>query len=219
MKAKRLKSLLEPRKSIGWAVLALPVLLVVASVLFSECSQLQASLSEYYHTRIRFAFVGMLVLLALLLFRYRGYDRTDTWVQRASAVCVLLMALFPIDFSETPVAPCHWVGSPRLPGSHAIHLAAGACFFLMMIYLVLFRFTRSDKRKDQLRKPKINRNRSYRLSGWVMAGCLVLIGCWYFGWNAAYPETLKYAPVFWLESTALWALGFAWLTKAKVFSR
>ena len=48
-----------------------------------------------------------------------------------------------------------------------------------------------------------------------MICCLILIAVW-FRMEEDYPQWVKYTPVFWLESIALFAFGISWLTKGEL---
>ena len=70
-------SYLYLRKAVGFLGLALPIVLVLGSVLVSNCDEIQSSISDYYHTLMRDVLVGTLCGIALFLFTYKGYDKRD----------------------------------------------------------------------------------------------------------------------------------------------
>ena len=70
-------------------------------------------------------------------------------------------------------------------------------------------FTKTDKAHPTQRK--LQRNRIYVASNWMILLCLVLIVL--FGW--LFDEAAPLHPVLWLESAATLAYGVAWLTKGE----
>lgn len=210
-------SYLTLRKAIGYIAILIPIILVVGSVIFGNCTEVQSSISDYYHTVMRDGLVGCICAISFFLYTYRGYDVKDFWATRLAATFALLVAFFPTIYTDEVVVPCNAVRILDNELINTIHFSSALLFFLTLAYISLFLFTKSDKTKSQLSAPKVNRNRIYRLSGYIMLGCLLLLAL-YFAWlRYAFPGLKGYDPVFWLESIALWAFGISWLTKGEVF--
>ena len=64
-------------------------------------------------------------------------------------------------------------------------------------------------------KQKRKRNKIYRISGYVILASLILIALYKFYLESKFVNLQDYKPVFWLESLALIAFGFSWLTKGE----
>ncbi len=114
--------------------------------------------------------------------------------------------------------PCHAVRHIDNVLIKNIHFISALVFFLTLAYISLFLFTKSSHPPSDRPVPKKNRNRIYRICGYVMLGCIALIALYFFWLEEWYPGLSAYDPVFWLESVALWAFGFSWLTKGLLFT-
>ncbi len=64
-------SYLTMRKVIGILGVALPVVLVIGTLINGDKNAVQDSISDYYHTGMRDAFVGILCMVALFLFHIK----------------------------------------------------------------------------------------------------------------------------------------------------
>ena len=210
-------SYLTLRKTIGYVAVGMPVFLVVGSVLVGDCAEIQHSISDYYHTQMRDGLVGTICAISFFLFAYKGYDVRDFRATRLAAVSALLVAFFPTIFTGTPVTPCNDVRPIENVLVKSIHFISALIFFLTLSYISLFLFTRSSRSPSHQPRPKKARNRIYRICGYIMLGCLGLLALYFFWLEEIYPQLEAYNPVFWLESAALWAFGFSWLTKGKFF--
>ncbi|MDG1572183.1 hypothetical protein OZ410_07630 [Robiginitalea sp. M366] len=213
-----LVSYLSLRKSIGFIALGMPVFLVIGSIWIGDCSQIQSSISDYYHTVMRDGLVGTICAISFFLFAYRGYDVKDFWATRAAAVLALFVAFFPTIYTDEIYPPCNVVRPIENPLVNAIHFSSALLFFLVLAYISLFLFTKTDHPQAMGQRKK-HRNRVYKTCGWVMLACLALLAL-YFAWlRHRFPGLAAYDPVFWLESLALWAFGISWLIKGEIFMK
>ena len=92
-----------------------------------------------------------------------------------------------------------------------------ALFFITLAYFSLYLFTRTDQ-KPPLRPRKLQRNKVYRTSGYVIIVCIVLIAIYQILPDGVASPIKVFRPVFWLEAIAVVAFGFSWLTKGKAIS-
>ncbi len=67
-------SYLTLRKAIGLLGIALPFVLALGAV-FCSRTEIQSSVSSYYHTSMGDVFVGILFVIGFFLLSYRGYER------------------------------------------------------------------------------------------------------------------------------------------------
>jgi len=198
------------RRAIGVLGILFPLLLWLGALLVFRVG-LQKSISAYYHTGMGDVFVGTLCVIGFFLRAYRGYERleTDKWLTDNAAgnlACVFAVgvALFPPK-PDGVVSLC-----VRIVG--IVHWTFAGLFFLTLIYFSLYQFTKTkSKGKESPRKRK--RNWVYRVCGWTMFGCIVLIGIHAF-FPKSFLEVLR--PIFVLETAAVVAFGVSWLTKGKV---
>ncbi len=191
----QLHSYLSLRKAVGWIGILLPFALVLGNMAIYGNSTILQSISIYYHTGMRDLFVGALCAIALFLFFYRGYDRTDDIMANLAALMALGVAFFPTMKSGRP----DWVAW--------VHLISAASFFVILALFSLFLFTRGEKRPTAM---KLRRNVVYRLCGVVMLLSLASILLFMLiskGNNSGSRF------VFIAETVTLIAFGVSWLTK------
>lgn len=210
------------RMAIGWIGLALPFALVIGENLrdwfvtrtsaFGD-SFIEPSISAYFHTGMRELFVGSMCATGIFLVCYKGYDRRDDLAANFAGICALIVAIFPVtERGVTPVDSVTIFSDAKTPDPTfvgIIHIVAAGAFFLTLAIMSIYLFTLSTK--DQVTPAKINRNRVYKVSGFIMIACVVLIAV---GKILHVSDTTSY--MFWLESVAVVAFGISWLTKAQV---
>jgi hypothetical protein len=204
---------------IGLGVLGffLPFFLIVGNWLFSGCTQLQPSISHYYYTYMGDFFVGALSAVAMFLFFYKGYDKRDAIVANCTAVFALATAFFPTSPYEKAECTYFIISDPR--NFNAIHYSAAALLFLSFAYISIVLFTKSKPGKIITPVKKI-RNKIYKTCGIIILFCVALIACYNFldKINIVWYETIStLKPTLFLETAALMAFGFSWITKGKMF--
>jgi hypothetical protein len=199
-------SYLTLRKLIGLLGMGLPFVMALGGwFVFAE--PLHASISDYYYTGMRDAFVGILFAMGVFLLSYHGYERADFLAGKAGGLFVIGVALFP-----------------TAPGEHAtpanviiggFHYAFAALFYLTIACFSLFLFTKTNPARPPTVR-KRDRNRIYILSGWTIIVCLALIFI-YKLLPGDPPPLGKLHPVFLLETIANLAFGFSWIVKGETF--
>jgi hypothetical protein len=217
----RLISYLYLRKSVGLLGFALPIVLILGSIFLGNCNEIQSSISDYYHTKMRDVFVGIICAIALFLFSYKGYvdDKRDNIAGTLASFFALGVAIFPT--SPDKIVPLCDVPSCNIPAvitnpfiSH-LHFVFATSFFLVLTYFSLFLFTKTKNIKTQTKQKKM-RNSIYKICGYIMLACIALIAIYFFLLEKSYPSLSKYDPVFWLETIALWAFAISWLIKGEL---
>lgn len=205
-------SYLTLRRTIGILAISLPFILLIGSIVCGNCDGLQQSISAFYHTNMRNLFVGVLCAVALFLFSYRGYELRDNIAGDLAALFALGVAFFPTS-SIAHLPGCSVQCGEEVPIIGTLHFVFAALFFLTLSYFSLVLFVKTNKK--ELTKPKKNRNRVYRVCGYIMLASILLIAV-SFPIMKKYPQVADYHPVFWLETIALIAFGTSWLTKGEV---
>lgn len=188
-------SYLTLRRVVGGLGVSLPVVVALWGFDLCRCARLEPSISDYYALRTRDVFVGILFTIGWFLYAYRGYDRRDDIAGNVAGLFAVAVALFPN--SGTPL-------------ERAVHFGAALCLFLVLAYFALFLFTKSGGVPTPQKRV---RNRVYRSCGVTMLTCIALIGVYFAFLQGTAVSAL--GPVFWLESTALWAFGFSWFVKGE----
>jgi hypothetical protein len=198
-------SYLELRKAVGIIGVGLPFVLAFGKMLL-QGPGLKESISCYYYTDLGNVFVGSLCAIGVFLMSCRGYD----WRDQAAGI---VACIFAVGVALFPTTPC--VGAP--PGNKLIgclHLAFAALLFLTLAYFCLALFTKTNTDPGKHPTPqKRKRNTVYRACGITILVCIVLIAIVHLPQVKESVEALS--PVFWLESLAVIAFGFAWLVKGE----
>ncbi|QTD35839.1 hypothetical protein [Pseudomonas fluorescens] len=200
------------RKCIGILGVALPVVLAIGKIFFdivilgSSKTGIESSISSYYYTNMSGVFVGILCGIGIFLFSYLGPDpgdRRDNIAGNIACVSAVGVALFP----TMPANP-----GPLSTTIATIHFASAATFLLTLAYFSIFLFTRTDPNRRPTRR-KLLRNKIYRSCGWTIIITVILcIPAMQLPTNH-WLDTCN--PIFWLESTAVWAFGWSWLIKGE----
>jgi hypothetical protein len=187
------------RVLIGAAGICLPFLLVIGKLIFNKSLQLEYSISDYYDNGTAGdILVGVLFALAFFLVSYKGYAPIDHITANLGCVFALGVALCPTTFCSD----C-WV--------HIMHFVFALLLFSVFIFFSIYLFRKGNPHPT---KQKKNRNRVYLTCGIIMSLCIIGIAIFQFLVDSKLTASLH--AVFWLESIALAAFGFSWITKAEV---
>ncbi len=202
------------RAIVGFLGMALPVVLAVWGFFILQGWHLQNSLSDYYSLRTRDAFVGILFVIGWILFAYKGYEKMDGIAGKLACVFALGVALFPNSGS----------GWERI-----VHFTSASCMFLVLAFFSLVLFTKSGgspkgfkktmsalrfnapQKRLSMTSQKKTRNVIYKVCGWTIVGCIVLLLIYNVFLQDIFPKNTSI--VFWLEIIMIWSFGFAWFVK------
>ncbi len=168
----------------------------------------QGSLSAYYHTAMRDVLVGVLFAIGVFLFSYKGYSLVDEIAGKLACIFALGVALFPtLAEGET---------SPTAQRISMFHYFFAAAFFLTLTFFANFLFTKSNKTPSEQPPQKRIRNTVYRSCGGVMVLSILLLAAYFILAGGDGPFLGSSAPVFWLETVAIFAFGVSWFVKSEV---
>jgi hypothetical protein len=197
-------SYLELRKAIGIIGMALPFVLSIGKCLL-QGPGIQDSISCYYYTEMRNILVGSLCAIGVFLLSYRGYEGDEKF-GRLACVSAIGVALFP-------TAPCICTTSGHTFIGR-LHQSFAALLFLTLAYFSLCLFTKTVPGRENERTPqKLQRNKVYYCCGSIIIGCIILITVVELTSLKTHIEWL--APVFWLESLAIFVFGVSWFVKGE----
>ncbi len=197
-------SFLALRKAIGILGVLLPFAVSLGALIIFQTA-LRPSISAYYYTGTRDVFVGTLWAIGFFLLSYKGYERADARAGNLGCIFAVGITLFPTGPEFDASGAAKWIGY--------LHIAFAALFFATLIYFSLCQFTKTDPQKPPTKK-KLLRNMIYRVCGYTMAACILLIAAFYLLRDQA-AALESYQPVFWLEAIAIVAFGISWLTKGE----
>ncbi len=198
-------SYLTLRKVIGILGISLPFVMYLGARIFFKTG-IQSSISSYYYTGMRDVFVGTLFVIGFFLLSYRGYDRADDIAGDLAWYFAVGIALFP----TTPGGVVS--GYAKIIGY--FHLAFAVLFFSMLIYFSLVLFTKTNPNKPPTKR-KLQRNKVYKVCGYTMSACLILMIVLFFLPESLWSLLRALKPVFWLEALAIFAFGVSWFTKSE----
>lgn len=190
-------SYLELRRIIGLLGMSLPVLVSGGAWLIFSVG-LQESISAYYHTPMRDVFVGLAFFLTGFFWSYRGYSLTDRIAGKLAALFGWLFSIFPVAKVLT-----------ELSLTENLHFVFSAAFFIILIYISGFLFTKTDPDKPPTPQ-KLKRNVVYRVCAVVM-GLSLGAGIFLYFFSSLAP----YRPLFWGETFAIEAFGLSWFVKGE----
>jgi hypothetical protein len=192
------------RKMIGYLGILLPVLVMIAG------GEIRDSISAYYYSNMRDLFVGLLCIVGVFLYSYKGYDWLDDFLTSLAGLLAVGVALFPTRSDEkVPVA----VGIFRLSDfvSSIVHYGCAVLLFVLLASISMFLFTKTAD-PQTMTKQKKARNQVYRICGGIMFAALI------FGGVFSLPALKRAAPsglILWVETICLWAFGASWLVKGE----
>ena len=168
---------------------------IVALILW----RIPSSISATYYTHAGAVFMIILGACSVFLMFYDGYDKMDDILNTIAGIFGLLICLFPcwtraerVGTLQTPVVI-----------SSAIHNISAVVFFVILAYVSLFQFTKSDGNMTEKKK---KRNVIYRVCGVGMIASFAILLLPSF-----------YIQVWLTEMFALSFFGISWLTKANAY--
>lgn len=183
----------------------LPLILPLGVALLGSSAVFQESISDYHGTIMRGVFVGVLFAIGVFLFSYEGYEPSDdkkryepsdSLAGNLACVFALGVALFPITSGSNLV--------------RTIHFVSATAMFLTLSYFSLYLFTKTG---GTLTPKKKTRNKVYVACGVFILACIGGIAI--YSWLLQDTSIAAINPIFWLESLALWAFGWAWFVKGE----
>lgn len=207
---RRAVSYLELRQWLGAVGTLLPFVLVFGNVFLRAVLlgpprwrgwDLQNSMSSYYYTDMRNVFVGALCAIGVFLLSYKGEGKKDAWAGTIAGVCAVGAGLFPI---KPPNGTMTIIAD--------LHLGFAGVLYLTLAYFAIVLFPVMDGAPG---RRVAHRNRLYRVCGWTIVACMVLIAFAQLQFVSAHIGSDR--PGLWLESLATVAFGISWLTKGEKF--
>jgi hypothetical protein len=211
-----LRSWQASRLAVGVLGLLMPLLLIGGDIAFlSGGPSTRGSLSAYYHSGMRDAFVGILFVVGIFLVTYRisGRRDPDNWLTIIAGVAAVVVATSPTwrDRPGLPLTPWQeYLGEPRLATIHLI--AAGV--FVVSLALVSLRFGYRDWERSRAggdrREPTYAHPTVHVAAGIVMLASLLGMGVLA---AAGVEQILGYTVLLLVELVATLAFGISWLVK------
>lgn len=206
-------SYLTLRQTIGVIGLLMPIVVRLGAKLIQGVAVVSTgSISAYYYTNMHDVFISSLILTGVLMACYRSRSPLDTHLSVVIGAFAIGIALFPMNPEFSPeIRRQHLDVIDRtcylFPPFAYAHLACATAFFILCFYLVYFRF-RAFTPPSPTRQ-KVKRNRVYQFCGIVILAMSIIIGI--------FLVMKRGGAIFWPETAAVIAFGFAWLVKGQTF--
>ena len=199
------------RKLIGLIGILMPCALLAYTLLDPECNIVLKSISAYYHSKAGHIFSACSLVIGVVIWNTIKYPE-DKWLYRLAAVLAIIIGFVP-NCQDGSIGGCI-IRQNKIDWINWIHLGSAIIFFVLLSYLVYFRFTKSED--AEISYAKQNRNRVFRICGIVMMVTMVLIaisatimkGKW---------DSLR--PIFVGETIMLFAFSYAWLIKGQFWMK
>jgi hypothetical protein len=201
------------RRLIGILGIALPAI-CLTGFLFTGAT-LQPSISHYYYTNVRDAFIGIMIGVSMFLITYDGYTKVDDWITNFTGFFGFGIALCPCLYLANP--SMH-VGFFNLSSSvsNFFHLACAVSFFSLLAYNSIFLFTKTTV-GEKMSSNKKKRNVLFVICGSVIFVSLVIM--FILRLALGEPAFSSKPIVFVLESLMLTGFGVSWLVKGETMWR
>lgn len=116
------------RLGMGFIALAFPLLLCIGGLILTA-TEIQGSLSAYYHTPMRNVFVGGLFAIGPFLYLYKGFSSKENIALNVAGILAIGVAIFPM------AAPA----GITIYTNPALHGFCAVVFFACIAYVCIFR--------------------------------------------------------------------------------
>lgn len=209
-------SYLTLRNLIGFSGILLPVVLVVTTSRNTKGHRIWPSISDYYYSSNGDILVVLLSVLGVFLFTYKGYTTWERGLTITSAIGAIGIGFWPMSVLSATNTSIHRINE-KVPELLTLewHFIFAILFFLSSAIICLKYFPRTDTMKLKgvtKRTQKQKRNLTYSICGWTMIGCLAALLAYCITGQQWFPG---FPFIFVAETIAIWAFGFAWITKGE----
>ncbi len=195
------------RRSIGILGILLPFVLVVGNGLLCPEVKWLDSISAYYHTKMQNVFVGVLSVIAILLFTYRGPKGEDSTLSNLASLFCFGVAYFPTSIPNTQGACIAGLNFDL----HYLHLISATGLFACFAYFAIVVFNKPNEQGIiSLRRQK--QIPWFKWSGYIILTCMALIAIGSL-LESKTEIRINMPYTFILEWIALVAFGTSWVIK------
>lgn len=208
------------RNLIGFSGMILPFALALFPKRPSAWYGLEPSISDYFYTDRGDFLVVILSVLGVFLLTYYGYNTRERILTFLAAIAGLGVAFVPTSSGcEECIGSVH-TNSGGVFGNlvgGAWHITFASIFLLSLAIMSLVFFPKTDdpdlRRPDGSLTQKSKRNIVFRICGYTIIGCVVIIAVYFL----VKPNLENFPLVFVFETIAVEAFALSWLTKGETF--
>ena len=203
------------RAGLAALALAFPVMLILGGMIFSVSTEIEPSLSAYYHYHspgsetygagsMRNVFVGVLWAIGAFLVLYRGFSWKEEVALDIAGVAAILIAICPMDW---PVGRA--VAAYTLTG--ATHYGSAIAFFVMIAFVCV----RCSNDTLEILQNELHRKvlrRIYKALGIWMTATPFAIVAWHLISLFLLHTPYRYVILF-VEIAGVWVFSIFWIVK------
>ncbi|MCI0564943.1 MAG: hypothetical protein MN733_41275 [Nitrososphaera sp.] len=172
--------------------------LVFPILLWAGTQRILESISAYYHTNMRDAFVGVIIAVGAFLYLYKGYSSAENLALNLAGFFALCVAIFPTGGTSVLGFEFSQAGT--------VHKICAVLFFFCLAYVSWFRASDTlELISDKTIKERYERIYKLLAIGMVILPIIAVVLTF----------TLQ-PPAFWVfavEFAAIWVFAFYWLVK------
>lgn len=190
------------RLLVGVIAMAMPIIVSIFAADYLP------SISASYHTKSRDIFVGMLFIVGVFLFAYKGHDKYQNWAANAAALAAVIAAIFPTSCEGENCLPYFTFVDPSTASD--IHNYAAIVLFIVLAYFCLVPFRKRAREKGPKGKA---RSVIYIICGGIILGCITVIIV--AARTLPGPTVERLRIIYWGEFLALVMFGIAWFVAGK----
>jgi hypothetical protein len=187
------------RRVIGFLGILLVPVLILGSLILDHTNWIKVSVSAYYYSHMRNVLVGVLCGISLFLFSYHGYTWKDSFFSKLAGFFAVCAAFFPTSSTND-----------KDDLNSILHYVTAGIFFVILSYMSIVLFTRTSGNETVQKK---KRNQIYRICGILMLVSVAFIPLDLI--SSVHDKIAFIKPTLILETIALFAFGFSWLTKGE----
>lgn len=181
----------------------------------------KTSISHYYYTAVGELFTGILIVVAIFMFTYRGhklrkrdFGLSDNLMTNMAGFFALIVVIFPTSPNNDKIITDNVRCYTSTDFIDKIHLTSAGLFFITLAFMSIINFRRGEI-IDKFEKKDFYRN-LYKYCGIIMLVSIALIVIYSFLLKNKYSNLDAIHPVFILESIALFAFGLSWIVKGRI---
>lgn len=195
------------RRSIGIMGILFPFVLVFGNNLLCSDNHWLESISAYFHTKMQTFFVGVLSVIGILLYTYRGPKGEDSALANWASLFAFGVAFFPTQLPQIKSA-CFAGLDYDL---YYLHLASTIGLFSCFAYFANVVFNKPDEHGFVSEDRKMQMP-WFKTSGYIIIACMLGIA---LGWvlTSIFKISIPFPLTFILEWIALVAFGITWVIK------
>jgi len=194
---------------IGVAVVALafPLILWFGPQLLGIKLELQPSMSAYYHTPMRNAFVGILFIVGSFLYAYRGYTLWEDKLLNVAGILAIGIAVFPTGINCSPDDLACLERAKLIFTSPKLHGFCAVGFFICISLVTLSFRPTLDLVQNQTTKKALTYT-------YIALAALMIVLPLIAAYLSYYsPENGRHV-IFWVEFAAVYVFATYWMVKS-----